>query len=400
MVGPTGTAAYPDLHGASDGAGRQGGRSAEGDPDGGAGQGDVVARVTLQTVADKVGVSRMTVSNAFSRPDQLSAELRRKILAAADELGYVGPDPAARALARGSAGTIGVVFTESVGDAFRDPVAAAFLGAVATALGPSGHGMTLLPSTGAGGSIPARDIAMDGALLYACTGDSQALDWLQRRRLPLVFVDQAPIEGASSVLLDDRAGSAEAARHLLELGHRRVGVIVTAWGSMGPDDPARLAPDAARAGDGYVSRERVDGWMSELGPAGADVLAVEMYDNTELHAEPAARLLLDRPDRPSAVLCFSDLVAWSVLRVARELGLDVPGDLSVVGYDDSPLARRTDPALTTVQQDLDAKGRATATLLEHEIARSRGLPGAPDGPEHVTIPTRLVVRASTAPPPA
>ncbi|MDM7854723.1 LacI family DNA-binding transcriptional regulator [Cellulomonas alba] len=374
--------AYPDLHGASDRAG----------------QGDVVARVTLQTVADKVGVSRMTVSNAFSRPDQLSAELRRKILAAADELGYVGPDPAARALARGSAGTIGVVFTESVGEAFRDPIAASFLGAVATELGGTGRGMTLLPSTGAGGTIPARDIAMDGALLYACTADSQALDWLQRRRLPLVFVDQAPVEGASSVLLDDRAGSAEAARHLLELGHRRVGLLVTAWGSLRPGDSARIAPDAATAGDGYVSRERVDGWMSELGPAGAEVLAAEMYDNTERYAEPAARLLLDRPDRPTAILCFSDLVAWTVLRVARELGLDVPGDVSVVGYDDSPIARSTAPELTTVRQDLDAKGRATATLLDHEIARSRGLPGAPDGPEHVTIPTRLVVRGSTAPP--
>jgi DNA-binding LacI/PurR family transcriptional regulator len=376
----TTTAAYPDLH------------------EDRAGQGGAVARVTLQTVADKVGVSRMTVSNAFSRPDQLSAELRTKILKAADDLGYAGPDPAARALARGSAGTIGVVFTESVGDAFRDPIAAAFFGAVAAELGPSGRGMTLLPSSGAGGAIPARDIAMDGALLYACTSDSLSLEWLQRRRLPLVFVDQAPVEGASSVLLDDRTGSAQAARHLLDLGHRRVGLIVTAWGSMRPAEAARLAPDAATAGDGYISRERVDGWMSELGPAGAEVLAAEIYDNTEAYAERAVRLLLDRPDRPTAVLCFSDLVAYTVVRVAGELGLHVPRDVSVVGYDDSPIARRTHPALTTVRQDLDAKGRATATLLEHEIARSRGLPGAPDGPEHVLIPTELVVRESTAPP--
>ena len=374
------TAAYPDLH------------------EHHAGQGGAVARVTLQTIADKVGVSRMTVSNAFSRPDQLSAALRSKILRAADELGYVGPDPAARALARGSAGTVGVVFTESVGEAFRDPIAAAFLGAVATELAPTGRGMTLLPSTGTADTIPARDIAMDGALMYACTSSSQALEWLQRRKLPLVFVDQAPLEGASSVLLDDRTGSAQAARHLLELGHRRVGFIVLAWRSMRPDDPARLAPDPEAAGEGYVSRERVEGWMSELGPAGAEVLGVEMYDNTETHAEPAARLLLDRPDRPTAVLCFSDLVAWTVMRVARELGLEVPRDLSVVGYDDSPLARQTHPPLTTVRQDLDAKGRATATLLEHEIARSRGLPGAPAGPEHVVIPTELVVRGTTAPP--
>src|SRR6218665_3021073 len=93
--------------------------------------GDLVARVTLQTIADRVGVSRMTVSNAFSRPDQLSAEMRRTILDAAAELGYVGPDPSARALARGTTGAVGVLLTESVGAAFRDPIAAAFFGAVA-----------------------------------------------------------------------------------------------------------------------------------------------------------------------------------------------------------------------------------------------------------------------------
>jgi hypothetical protein len=94
-----------------------------------------VTRVTLQTVADRVGVSRMTVSNAFSRPDQLSTALREKVLAAAAELGYVGPDPAARALARGTAGAIGILMTDSLAYAFSDEVATGFLGAVADELG-------------------------------------------------------------------------------------------------------------------------------------------------------------------------------------------------------------------------------------------------------------------------
>ena len=104
----------------------------------GAEQGGVVSRVTLQTIADQVGVSRMTVSNAFSRPDQLSAEMRRTILAAAADLGYVGPDPSARALARGTTGAVGVLLTESLGTAFLDPIAAAFFGAVAEELAPTG----------------------------------------------------------------------------------------------------------------------------------------------------------------------------------------------------------------------------------------------------------------------
>ena len=105
-----------------------------------------MGRVTLQTVADAVGVSRMTVSNAFSRPDQLSPALRERVLATATELGYSGPDPAARALARGSAGAVGVVLTESLSEAFLDPVAAAFFGAVAEELAPTGLAVSLIPA--------------------------------------------------------------------------------------------------------------------------------------------------------------------------------------------------------------------------------------------------------------
>ena len=96
-----------------------------------------MARVTLQTIADRVGVSRMTVSNAFSRPDQLSSELRGRILTAAEELGYAGPDPSARALARGTTGAVGVLLTDSLKYAFNDEVATTFLGAIAEELTPN-----------------------------------------------------------------------------------------------------------------------------------------------------------------------------------------------------------------------------------------------------------------------
>ena len=127
-----------------------------------------MGKVTLQTIADRVGVSRMTVSNAFSRPDQLSAELRGKIMAAADELGYVGPDPAARALATGSAGTVGVLLTDSLSYAFEDEFAARFLGGIAEELAPTGLALTLLTSSGPAGSVQARDVPLDGALIYSC----------------------------------------------------------------------------------------------------------------------------------------------------------------------------------------------------------------------------------------
>lgn len=354
-------------------------------------QGGVVPRVTLQTIADKVGVSRMTVSNAYSRPDQLSAELRHKILAAAADLGYVGPDPSARALARGTTGAVGVLLTDSVGTAFADPIAAAFFGAVAEELAPTGLTVSLLPGSGPAGVVPARDIPMDGALVYACGGDSAAIDWLVRRRLPLVFVDQAPVPGASSVLLDEREGGRAAAQHLLDLGHTRVGgFTINFLRGLG------VVADPHDAGDGFVAHERVLGWLDALDPAGVTPLVVEVRDNAEPHITEGARLLLDRPDRPTGVVCFSDLMAAAVVHVAEELGLSVPEDLSVVGYDDSPLAQRLRPSLTTVHQDFGAKGKAAVAALTAAIDRVRT--GADPEPQEIRVPVHLVVRESTAPP--
>jgi len=351
-----------------------------------------VARVTLQTIADKVGVSRMTVSNAFSRPDQLSAALRRTILAAADELGYVGPDPAARALARGTTGAVGVLLTEWVGTAFSDPIAAGFFGALAEELARTGLALSLLPARGVAGTIPARDIPMDGALVYACGGDAPAIDWLVRRHLPIVFVDQDPVAGASSVLLDDRTGARAAAQHVVDLGHRHVALLAyNAHAHRG------IVPDAADAGDGHVSVARVAGWLEPLDAAGVRTTAFDLPVNSEQEAYSAAHELLGTTDRPTAFLCFSDVMAWGVVHAAQDLGLRVPADVSVVGFDDSALARQVRPALTTVRQDLTAKGRAAALALTAAIDRLRS--GDDAGPTHVVVPTELVARESTGPAP-
>src|SRR4051812_10932723 len=177
-----------------------------------------MAGVTLQTIADRIGVSRMTVSNAFSRPDQLSAELRGRILATAESMGYSGPDPAARALARGTTGAVGLLLTDSIGYAFTDEAATAFVGAIADQLAPTGSALTLLLSNaGQADVVPARDVPMDGAIVFSCDRTSDAVNWLVRRRLPMVFVDQQPMPGISSVNVDDRGGARAAAEHLLAL---------------------------------------------------------------------------------------------------------------------------------------------------------------------------------------
>jgi DNA-binding LacI/PurR family transcriptional regulator len=349
-----------------------------------------MARVTLRTIADQVGVSRMTVSNAFSRPDQLSPALRDKILAAAAELGYVGPDPSARALARGTTSAVGVLLTETLSLAFTDEVATGFLSAVADALAPTGLALTLLTgSSDQGEVIPARDVAIDGALIYSCETASPGTAWLIRRNLPLVFVDQVPAPGRSSVNIDDRGGARAAAQHLVDLGHRRIGIITSDI-----HGPYGLLPDRGRSSSGRVAKERVLGWLDALEPAGITPLVVRERTYSAEADRASAALLLDSDPAPTAILCHSDAIAQNVVTTAQDRGLRVPEDLSVVGFDDNPLAVRMRPALTTVRQDLVEKGRAAIAALTAQLDPAH----ADDPPSVVVLPTELVVRESTARP--
>jgi DNA-binding LacI/PurR family transcriptional regulator len=345
-----------------------------------------VARVTLQTIADELGVSRMTVSNAFSRPDQLSAELRNRVLATATSLGYTGPDPAARALARGSAGAIGLMFTDQLQDAFTDEIATHFLAAISEELASSGRGLTLLTSTAHGNLVPARDIPLDGALVYSCGTNSAAVDWLQRRRLPMVFVDQQPVKGYPCVNVDDRGGARAAAQHLVDLGHRRVAVITKVA------EPAGVIGSELPRDASFTVRQRMLGWLDALGTVGVEPVVVNAASGTEDSGFDAMQLLLDLPfdERPTAVLAYSDRIALGAMRGVQDRGLAVPGDVSVVGFDDAPFAERTKPKLTTVHQDVARKGHEATALLAAAID-SR----AAQRTHHRLLPTELVVRSST-----
>ncbi|MFT4108969.1 MAG: LacI family DNA-binding transcriptional regulator [Propionicimonas sp.] len=347
-----------------------------------------MARVTLQSIADRVGVSRMTVSNAFSRPDQLSDGLRTRILAVAAELGYLGPDPSARSLATGTTGTIGVLWASALRTALADEVSARFLGAVADELGSSGLALTLVPASTDGPVVPARDVALDGAIAFSCDPELPALDWLQRRELPLVYVDMDAPEGEVTITIDDRGGARAAAEHVVGLGHRRVALLTPGFGAEPGVVEGTLPTATARH---RVISERLAGWQEGLSAAGVVPLVVNQPEDS---AARAIVPLLTRPDRPTAVLCLTDVMAQNVLAAASDAGLSVPGDLAVVGFDDHPLALRTRPTLTTVRQDVDAKGRAAARALL-ELVAGRAEPARPR-PRSRRMAVRLVVRESTA----
>jgi DNA-binding LacI/PurR family transcriptional regulator len=335
-----------------------------------------MGKVTLQDVADVVGVSRMTVSNAFNRPEKLSEALRGRILEVAQELGYSGPDPSARALARGRAGTIGLLLSDGLGEVFGDPVATEFLVAVGDELARSSLALTLVPTSG--DDAPSnRDLPMDGAIVYVCGQGAADIERLRSRGTPVVTVDQVPTDGVPSVNVDDRAGARAAAQHVVDLGHRRVGLVNLTTGEV-ENQPA-------------VQRDL--GWRDALAAAGIIPDEVRADFRPAAGVYTAVRSLLERDDRPTALLCFSDVFAAQAVSAAHDLGLRVPEDLSVVGFDDATFAGTYRPALTTVRQRVGDKGRAAVDVLLASLA------GEPVETLRRVLPTELVVRESTAPAP-
>jgi DNA-binding LacI/PurR family transcriptional regulator len=359
------------------------------------------ASVTLATLARELGVSKSTVSNAYNRPDQLSPALRARILEAARRLGYPGPDPLAATLSRGRVGAIGLVFFDDppaypLTFAFTDPVHALFLQGVADVCGRAGVGLVLLG--GGRGADLVRAALVDGFICqYDVVGDERFAA-VAERGLPVVVVDGPPASaegpdgipprGASRVGVDDRGAARAAARHLLALGHRRLGVVAAPLSPDGYDGPA--GPRRQRQARYHVIRERLAGYRAEVEAAGLrwdDVPVEERSPYGQDAGWRAAGALLDRPDRPSALLAMSDELALGAMRAAEERGLAVPDQLSVVGFDDTPAAARTRPALTTVHQPHHDKGAVAAELL----LRPGGVP------ERRVLAARLVVRGSTGP---
>ncbi|HEU4330928.1 MAG TPA: LacI family DNA-binding transcriptional regulator [Lapillicoccus sp.] len=343
-----------------------------------------MTKVTLQSIADQVGVSRMTVSNAFSKPDQLSAELRRTILDAAEELGYTGPDPAARALARGRTGSVGLLINDPLSTALSDALASDFVGALSDALVREGLALTVVAPPEHAGVAAVRDVAVDAAIVWVCGPSSDDVKVLLGRGVPIVTVDQEPISGRPAVRVDDRGAARAAARHLVELGHRRIAIVTLEDLELGVSDQVPSHP----------ARERMRGWRDVLDEAGITptVITGRYHAEPDLH-RPLTGLLIG-PNPPTAVLCFSDAFAVSVLQVAADAGIRVPEDLSVVGFDDTILARHSRPPLTTIHQDVVAKAQAA---VDGVVAQLR--PTAESTVDVTVVPTSLVVRESTARPP-
>jgi len=359
--------------------------------------------ITLETIARQLGVSKMTVSNAYNRPDQLSPALRQRVLQQAREIGYPGPNPLASTLRKGKTGTIGLTFDDPLTYAFTDPAAVVFMQGMAQECEQAGVGLLLVPGAPDRGQTLEllKTSLVDSFAVYSDYELDERIDVLQERGLPFVLIDSTPLAGVSWVGIDDRGGARLAAQHLLDLGHRRFGVVTLC---VGPDSVrGRVTPERLAQRGYYVTKQRLAGYRDALEAAGIDWSSVPVYEHDHLPSTTVnvtsrtddgyrlAPALLDRAQRPTAILAMSDELARGVMQAASERGIDVPRELSVVGFDDTPEAVRSRPPLTTVHQPLRDKGAAAARLLldprrvkanESSSQRSSSCGLAPRPPSH------------------
>jgi len=316
-------------------------------------------RVTLARVAELAGVSVMTASYAYNRPDRVSDQARSKVLAAAGQLGYPGPDPRARSLRRGSTRTLGVVLGEHLSYAFDDPGAVAFLAGIADVCAARGYGMTILPITGAADDVPRiTDAAVDGFIVWTTSDDDPILAAVQAMQRPAVIHGGPVVPGLELVSIDNReaaravgaiafAGANRPAVLSQPLSRERVSTI-----SQGADITDVLFP---------VTRSRLEGYRQaaeDAGIAWRDVVVAVCPRNDATEAEQLAATLLASAQPPDAIAAMSDQLAAGVVRAARAAARVIPDELAVTGWDDLAVAAQL--GLTTVAQSLREQGAACA----------------------------------------
>ncbi|WP_197378924.1 LacI family DNA-binding transcriptional regulator [Mycolicibacterium mengxianglii] len=356
-------------------------------------------RATLASLAAELKVSRTTISNAYNRPDQLSADLRERVFATAKQLGYAGPDPVARSLRTRKAGAVGLVTTEPLTYSFSDPAALNFVAGLAESCEEVGQGLMMVavgPSrTVAEGNSSVLSAGVDGFVVYSASADDPYLQSVLDRRLPVVLVDQPrDVPGTSMVCIDDRSAMRELADYVIGLGHREIGLLTMRLGREPLDgDPSATVADPNRLESKlfHVQSERIGGVCDAMSAAGLDdkgLTIIESYEHGPTSGGGAAELALQTNPRITALMCTADVLAISAMDHLRARGVYVPGQISVTGFDGIPEAIKR--GLTTVSQPSLEKGRRAGALL-HSPPRD-GLPVID------VLPTDLIRGRTVGPP--
>lgn len=329
-----------------------------------------LAGVTIIDVAREAGVSYTTVSRVINAKDNVRPDKRERVLAAMERLGYV-VNQHARTLAGGRSQMVGML----VHDLSTNYVSEIVRG-IETSLDATPYDLMLYTTHRRPGRESSYIAQMsngivDGLLIVSPRTDRETLALLRQREVPHVIIDHRDPTGHNpTVSVTNWQGAYEATSYLLELGHRRIGFITGAL-------------------DIDCSQERFYGYRTALEAAGlaVDVSLVREGDFQRQRGYEAASELLALPERPTAIFASNDLSAFGALEAIHDHGLQVPDDISLVGFDDIPPAAHVHPALTTVRQPLHHMGQVAMEMLLHSIEGRSAV-------EQAELPTELVIRRS------
>ncbi|OYU15065.1 MAG: LacI family transcriptional regulator [Alphaproteobacteria bacterium PA4] len=339
--------------------------------------------VTIRHVSAAAGVSLQTVSRVINNEPNVRAETRDRVQAAIDSLGYV-PSIAAQRMS-GSRSYLILAINDrerTIADwqarQGTDWVDQMLLGGMLTC---AEHGYRMIfelidtHSDHVERELLAAIAALqpDGIILTPPHSDNpQIVDLLAEQDMPFVRIGSQRQDAGIAVSMDDAGSAATATRHLIDHGHRRIACI-------------------AGASDYELSGWRVDGWRAAMAEAGLDTAGLlDAGDFSHASGRAAALRLLARPDRPTAIIASNDQMAIATLAVAREQGLGVPDDLSIISFDNTPIVQFAQPPLTAIDQSIAA---TASTAVELIIAH---LKGAPPPASLTSVPSTLISRASVA----
>ncbi|WP_434722480.1 LacI family DNA-binding transcriptional regulator [Mesorhizobium sp. RIZ17] len=346
--------------------------------------------IRLADIAKAAGVSHGTASNVFSRPEIVRAEVRERVKAVAEQMGYAGPDPKGRLLRAGKVNAIGVATTEPLSYFFDDPFARVMMAGISQACDATGAGIALVSAANQEKlAWNIQSALVDGFVLFCIEGGSRLVDLTRERRLPFVALELGfQDETVSAIGVDNVAGARLAARHLAELGHRRFAVLSLGFA----DNRTGFAtPEAVRSAVYTGTRDRLTGYFEELCRFGIDTAKIPVYEteNEDKSTRAGLEAIFAKEEPPTAILAMSDRMALIAIDWLKARGLNVPGDVSIVGFDGVPDGALSTPPLTTIAQPIIEIGRRAARMiLDHDGAVRRE-----------TMGVEFIVRGSTGPAP-